>query len=220
MQWKNVHIKTALQLPSPSLNAKRPPLLPLEAFLTSTVLVALAEIGDKTQLLSFALAAKLQRPYPIMAGIFVATLLNHALAATAGAWLASLISPQFLDWIIGLSFIGFAMWTLKPDVLDKDPRILDSGVFLTTLIAFFVAEMGDKTQFATVTLAMHYDALVAVVLGTTLGMMLANAPAVWIGKVLAGHINMKKVRWLAAGSFFLMGIWTLAGEGASRYMFQ
>jgi putative Ca2+/H+ antiporter (TMEM165/GDT1 family) len=116
----------------------------LEAFLTSTVLVVLAEIGDKTQLLSFALAAKLRRPYPIMAGILVATLLNHALAATAGAWLASLISPQFLNWIIALSFIGFALWTLKPDVLDKEPHIFDSGIFLTTLIAFFMAEMGEK----------------------------------------------------------------------------
>jgi putative Ca2+/H+ antiporter (TMEM165/GDT1 family) len=188
----------------------------LEAFLTSIVLVALAEIGDKTQLLSFALAAKLQRPYPIMAGILVATLLNHALAATAGAWLASLISPQFLDWIIGLSFIGFGLWTLKPDVLDKDPRILGSGVFLTTLIAFFLAEMGDKTQFATVALAASYGSLYAVILGTTLGMMLANAPAVWIGKVLADRINMKKMRLLAATSFLLMGIWTLADAAVSR----
>ena len=188
----------------------------MEAFLTSTVLVALAEIGDKTQLLSFALAAKLRRPYPIMAGIFAATLLNHALAATVGAWLASLISPQFINWVIGLSFIGFALWALKPDVLDENPRILDSGVFLTTLIAFFMAEMGDKTQFATVALAARYDALIAVVLGTTLGMMLANAPAVWIGKALAGRIDMKRVRWLAAASFLLMGIWTLVGEAATH----
>jgi len=182
----------------------------LEAFLTSTVLVALAEIGDKTQLLSFALAAKLRRPYPIMAGIPVTTLLNHALAATAGAWLASLISPQFLNWIIALSFIGFALWTLKPDVLDKEPRIFDSGIFLTTLTAFFMAEMRDKTQFATVALAARYDSLYAVILGTTLGMMLANAPAVWIGKALAGRIDMRKVRWLAATLFLLMGIGTLA----------
>ncbi|WP_217628041.1 TMEM165/GDT1 family protein [Nitrosospira sp. Nsp13] len=188
----------------------------LEAFFTSTLLVALAEIGDKTQLLSFVLAAKLRRPYPIMAGIFVATLLNHALAASIGAWLASLISPQSLNWIVGLSFIGFGLWALKPDTLDENPRIFSAGVFVTTLVAFFVAEMGDKTQFATVALAARYDALTAVVLGTTLGMMLANAPAVWIGEALADRINMKWVRWFAAASFLLMGIWSLSG-GAGPY---
>ena len=135
----------------------------MEAFFTSTLLVALAEIGDKTQLLSFVLAAKLRRPYPIMAGIFAATLLNHALAASVGAWLASLISPQSLNWIVGLSFIGFGLWALKPDTLDENPRIFSAGVFVTTLIAFFMAEMGDKTQFATVALAARYDALPAVV---------------------------------------------------------
>ena len=181
----------------------------MEAFLTSTLLVVLAEIGDKTQLLSFVLAAKLRRPYPIMAGIFIATLLNHALAASVGTWLASLISAQALNWIVGLSFIGFGLWALKPDKLDGDPRILGAGVFVTTLIAFFLAEMGDKTQFATVALAAHYDALVLVVLGTTLGMMLANAPAVWIGEALAHRINMQWMRWFAAASFVLMGCWTL-----------
>lgn len=185
----------------------------MEAFLTSTLLVALAEIGDKTQLLSFVLAAKLRRPYPIMMGIFAATLLNHALAASIGAWLASLISPQALNWIVGLSFIGFGLWALKPDTLDGDPHIFGAGVFVTTLIAFFMAEMGDKTQFATVALAARYDALVLVVLGTTLGMMLANAPAVWIGKALAHRINMKWMRWFAAASFVLMGIWSLAADG-------
>ncbi|MEO8766948.1 MAG: TMEM165/GDT1 family protein [Nitrosospira sp.] len=187
----------------------------LEAFFTSTLLVALAEIGDKTQLLSFVLAAKLRRPYPIMAGIFAATLLNHALAASAGAWLASLISPQSLNWIVGLSFIGFGLWALKPDTLDGNPRIFSSGVFVTTLIAFFMAEMGDKTQFATVALAARYDALTMVVLGTTLGMMLANAPAVWIGETLADRINMRWVRWFAAASFLLMGAWSLAGNTGS-----
>ena len=187
----------------------------LEAFFTSTLLVALAEIGDKTQLLSFVLAAKLRRPYPIMAGIFAATLLNHALVASAGAWLASLISPQSLNWIVGLSFIGFGLWTLKPDTLDGNPRIFSSGVFVTTLIAFFMAEMGDKTQFATVALAARYDALTMVVLGTTLGMMLANAPAVWIGETLADRINMRRVRWFAAASFLLMGAWSLAGNTGS-----
>lgn len=188
----------------------------MEAFLTSTLLVALAEIGDKTQLLSFVLAAKLRRPYPILAGIFVATLLNHALAASVGTWLASLISPQSLNWIVGLSFIGFGLWALKPDTFDENPRIFSAGVFITTLVAFFVAEMGDKTQFATVALAARYDALTAVVLGTTLGMMLANAPAVWIGEALADRINMKWVRWFAAASFLLMGVWSLSG-GAGPY---
>jgi putative Ca2+/H+ antiporter (TMEM165/GDT1 family) len=188
----------------------------LEAFFTSTALVAVAEIGDKTQLLSFVLAAKLRRPYPITAGILTATLLNHALAASAGAWLASLISPQLLNWIIGLSFIGCGLWALKPDMLEGDPQIFDAGVFVTTLIAFFLAEMGDKTQFATVALAARYDALTVVVLGTTLGMMLANAPAVWAGKALAGRINMQKVRWLAAASFLLMGVWSLVDGAASH----
>lgn len=186
----------------------------MEAFLTSTLLVAIAEIGDKTQLLSFVLAAKLRRPYPIMAGIFVATLLNHALAASVGTWLASLISAHALNWIVGLSFIGFGLWALKPDKLDSDPRIFGAGVFVTTLIAFFLAEMGDKTQFATVALAARYDALALVVLGTTLGMMLANVPAVWIGEALAHRINLRQVRWFAAASFVLMGFWTLAVSGA------
>jgi len=146
-----------------------------------------------------------------MAGIPIATLLNHALAATAGAWLASLISPQFLNWIIALSFIGFALWTLKPDVLNKDPRIFDSGIFLTTLTAFFMAEMGDKTQFATWRWRRAMSRYIPfVILGTTLGMILANAPAVRTGKALAGRIDMRKVRWLAATLFLLMGMGTLA----------
>ncbi|WP_025041300.1 TMEM165/GDT1 family protein [Nitrosospira briensis] len=186
----------------------------MEAFFTSTVLVALAEIGDKTQLLSFVLAAKLRQPYPIMAGIFVATLFNHALAASVGAWLASLISPQFLGWVVGLSFIGCGLWALKPDALEGNPRFFSTGAFVTTLIAFFLAEMGDKTQLATVALAARYDALIAVVLGTTLGMMLANAPAVWMGKILADRINMTMMRWFAAASFLLLGIWSLAGGAA------
>ena len=193
------------------------PGLILEVFFVSTLLVALAEIGDKTQLLSFVLAAKLRRPYPIMLGILAATLLNHALAASAGAWLASLISPQALNWIVGLSFIGFGLWALKPDTLESDPRILSAGVFITTLIAFFLAEMGDKTQFATVALAARYDTLALVVLGTTFGMMLANVPAVWIGEALAHRINMKWMRWFAAVSFVLMGIGSLvAGEELTR----
>lgn len=181
----------------------------LEAFLTSTALVALAEIGDKTQLLSFALAAKLRRPFPIMVGIFAATLLNHALAAWFGTVAASLVTPESLKWIVGLSFIACGLWALKPDTLDMEPRIFSAGIFVTTLVAFFLAEMGDKTQFATIALAARYDAPMLVILGTTLGMLLANAPAVWIGKVLAERIDMKLVRWLAAASFLLMGAWSL-----------
>lgn len=187
----------------------------MEAFLTSTALVALAEIGDKTQLLSFALAATLRRPYPIMAGIFAATLLNHALAAWLGSWVANLVAPESLKWIIGLSFIGCGLWALKPDTLDAQPRVFGAGVFATTVVAFFLAEMGDKTQFATVALAARYNALTWVILGTTLGMMLANAPAVWMGKALADRIDMKLVRWMAAASFLLMGAWTLASSAAS-----
>jgi putative Ca2+/H+ antiporter (TMEM165/GDT1 family) len=204
----SVFYKNHATIPDPCLQA--PPSI-LEAFFTSTVLVAIAEIGDKTQLLSFVLAAKLRRPYPIMAGIFTATLLNHALAASVGAWLASLVPSHIINWIVGLSFIGCGLWALKPDTLEENPSLVSAGAFVTTVIAFFLAEMGDKTQLATVALAARYDALTAVVLGTTLGMMLANAPAVWAGKALAGRINMEKTRWLAAALFLLMGVWSLAG---------
>jgi len=186
----------------------------LEALLTSTFIVTLAEIGDKTQLLSFVLAAKLKRKYAIMAGIFVATLLNHALAASLGAWLASLISPNTLNWIVALSFIGFGVWALKPDTLDGEPKMFGAGVFVTTVIAFFLAEMGDKTQFATIALAARFDspgALAMVVAGTTLGMMLANIPAVLVGEALAHKINMQYMRWFAAASFIALGVWTLLG---------
>lgn len=195
-------------IPAPSLPA---PQSIMEAFFTSTVLVAIAEIGDKTQLLSFVLAAKLRQPYPIMAGIFAATLLNHALAASAGVWLAGLIPSHFINWIVGASFIGCGLWALKPDTLEEHAPLFAAGAFVTTLIAFFLAEMGDKTQLATVALAARYDELTAVVLGTTLGMMVANAPAVWVGEALAGRINMRKTRWVAAALFLLMGVWSLAG---------
>jgi putative Ca2+/H+ antiporter (TMEM165/GDT1 family) len=150
-----------------------------------------------------------------MAGIFAATLLNHALAAWLGSWAANLITPESLNWIIGLSFIGCGLWALKPDTLDAQPRVFSAGVFATTLVAFFLAEMGDKTQFATIALAARYNALMWVILGTTLGMMLANAPAVWMGKALADRIDMKLVRWMAAASFLLMGAWSFAGGAAS-----
>ena len=184
----------------------------MEAFLTSTALVALAEIGDKTQLLSFVLAARLRKPWAIIAGIFVATVLNHALAGSVGAWVSTLVPAGWLPWIVGLAFIAFGIWTLKPDTLDDDEAAAEmhpAGAFVTTTIAFFLAEMGDKTQLATVALAARFDALAWVVVGTTLGMMLANAPAVLIGEGLARRLPLDKIRWIAASVFVLTGIVTL-----------
>jgi putative Ca2+/H+ antiporter (TMEM165/GDT1 family) len=181
----------------------------MEAFLTSTTLVAIAEIGDKTQLLSFVLAARLRKPWPIMAGILVATLANHALAGWLGRLMAGLVPAGTLTWTVGLSFIGFGLWALHPDSLDDSPRLHKTGAFVTALVAFFLAEMGDKTQFATVALAARFDALAQVIVGTTLGMMIANVPAVWIGDRLAQQIPMKAVRILAAVLFILFGVLTL-----------
>jgi putative Ca2+/H+ antiporter (TMEM165/GDT1 family) len=187
----------------------------LEAFLFSTTVVALAEMGDKTQLLSFVLAAKLKHKLPIALGILVATLANHFLAGYVGTWLSRLVSPDTLRWIIALSFFAFAAWALKPDKLDESRRLRGTGVFLTTVVAFFMVEMGDKTQLATVALAARYDSLVAVVLGTTLGMMIANVPAVWLGEALADRVNMKVMRGIAAALFLLLGVLALfAGTGA------
>lgn len=187
----------------------------MEALLTSTGLVALAEIGDKTQLLSFVLAAKLKRKYSIMAGIFFATLANHAVAGYVGAWLASMVSPGTLKWIIALSFFAFGLWALKPDTLSGDTKLRGTSAFVTTLVAFFFVEMGDKTQLATVALAARFDSLTSVVMGTTVGMMIANAPAVWIGEALADRINMKVIRCVAASSFVALGLWTLISGGVS-----
>ena len=183
----------------------------MEALLTSTLLVAIAEIGDKTQLLSFVLAARLRRPWAIIGGIFAATIANHALAGSLGAWLAQLAGPEVMLWITGLLFIGFGLWALHPDALDDDPKIHRAGAFVTTLIAFFLAEMGDKTQLATVALAARFDSLAAVVLGTTLGMMIANVPAVIIGEKLARRLPLKAIRLAAAGLFMLTGALTLLG---------
>ena len=182
----------------------------MEAFLTSTTLVAIAEIGDKTQLLSFVLAAQLRAPLAIIAGIFVATIFNHALAGSVGVWLAQLISPHWLPWITGGVFIAFGLWALKPDTLDDEPKLHPAGAFVTTTIAFFIAEMGDKTQFATIALGAQFQgALIAVVLGTTLGMMLANVPAVLIGDRLAKQLPLKQIRWVAAALFIITGVATI-----------
>jgi len=189
----------------------------LQAFLFSTVVVALAEMGDKTQLLSFVLAARLKRKVPIVLGILVATLANHFLAGWVGAWLASLVPPAVLRWTIALSFVAFGVWALVPDEPAGDRKLRGAGVFVTTLVAFFLVEMGDKTQLATVALAARYPSLVHVVMGTTFGMMIANVPAVWIGEALAHRVNMKAMRWVAAALFVLLGILTLfAGDEAVR----
>jgi putative Ca2+/H+ antiporter (TMEM165/GDT1 family) len=178
------------------------------------VVVALGEMGDKTQLLSFVLAARLKQRVPIVLGILAATLANHLLAGSLGAWLASAIAPATLRWIVGVSFLVFGAWALKADRLEEDRPLRGTGVFLTTLLAFFFVEMGDKTQLATVALAARFRSLAAVVSGTTLGMLLADVPAVWIGETLAGRIDMKWMRWVAAALFVLLGVLTLvAGDG-------
>ena len=188
----------------------------LDALLVSTGVVALAEIGDKTQLLAFILAARFKKPLPIIAGILVATLVNHALAGALGAWITTLLNPQVLGWVLGLSFIGMAVWTLIPDEIEEDeaPVVKRFGVFGATLVTFFLAEMGDKTQLATVAMAAHYPTPLLVVVGTTLGMMIANVPAVYLGEKLAARIPMKLVHSIAAGLFALLGLATFLGAGA------
>ena len=181
----------------------------MEALILSTSVVALAEMGDKTQLLSFVLATRLKTRLPIILGILFATLANHTLAGYLGAWLASLVAPQALRWIVSLSFFVFGAWALVPDKLDADRELGGAGVFLSTLVAFFLVEMGDKTQLATIALAARYDSLLAVVMGTTLGMMIANVPAVWVGAALAHRINMKAMRWVAAALFVVLGFLAL-----------
>ncbi|NLF54393.1 MAG: TMEM165/GDT1 family protein [Thauera phenolivorans] len=188
----------------------------MEAFLLSTSIVALAEVGDKTQLLAFLLAAKFRKPLPIVLGILVATLANHAGAGALGAWLTSLLAPGTLRWILGLSFLAMAVWILVPDELEEDEaKLARFGVFGTTVVAFFLAEMGDKTQVATVALAAQYQALAAVVAGTTLGMMIANVPAVLLGDRIAEKIPVRLVHGIAAAIFAALGIATLLGAGES-----
>ena len=187
--------------------------LHMDAFLISTGLVALAEMGDKTQLLALVLATRFKKPWPIVLGILVATLLNHAMAGALGAWVTTQISPQTLRYILGASFIAMAVWMLVPDKLDdaadsKKPRF---GVFATTVVLFFLAEMGDKTQIATVMLAARFDAFIAVVAGTTLGMMLANAPVVWLGERMTRLVPLRLVHLVSAVIFLGLGLWALLG---------
>lgn len=190
---------------------------PMEALLISTGVVALAEIGDKTQLLALVLAARFRKPVPIVLGILVATLANHAMAGAVGAWVADMVGPGAMRWILGVSFIAMAVWTLIPDRLDdEDPdgRPPRFGVFGTTVIAFFLLEMGDKTQIATVALAAKYTSLAAIVAGTTFGMMLANVPAVLLGEVAAKKLPMQVVHRIAAAIFLALGVTVLLGYGS------
>ncbi|MBS0449111.1 MAG: TMEM165/GDT1 family protein [Proteobacteria bacterium] len=186
----------------------------MEAFLVSTGVVALGEMGDKTQLLAMLLAVKFKRPLPIVLGILVATLVNHATAGLVGAWVASALGPGLLRWVIGLGFIAMAAWMLVPDQIDADEAATQRfGVFGTTVIAFFLAEMGDKTQIATVALAARFHDLVAVVGGTTLGMLIADVPAVFVGGKIAEKVPMKLVHAIAAAIFALLGVLTLLNVG-------
>ncbi len=185
----------------------------MEAFLISTGIVALAEMGDKTQLLSLVLAARFRQPLTIALGILIATLANHALAGAVGSWVTTLLGPTALRWVLGLSFIAMAVWMLIPDKLeegegDAAPRM---GVFMTTLVAFFLAEMGDKTQIATVMLAAQYQAWFWVVAGTTLGMMLANAPVVWLGDAITRRVPIALVHKISALIFAVLGTLALTG---------
>lgn len=180
---------------------------PFSTTLISTGTVALAEIGDKTQLLALMLAARFRRPWPIIAGILVATLLNHALAGWLGSLAAGWLSPGVLQWIVAISFLAVALWTLKPDTLDEDESLPARGAFLATLVAFFLAEMGDKTQVATVLIAAKYSPLWEVVLGTTLGMLLANVPVVALGSRFSARLPLKTARYTAAAVFLALSGW-------------
>ncbi len=183
----------------------------MEALLVSTGVVAIGEIGDKTQLLSLVLAARFRRPWPIVAGILVATLANHALAGWVGNWVRGVVPADVLRWLLAASFFAVALWALKPDTLDdgRTPETGRWGVFGVTVVAFFLAEMGDKTQIATVMLAAKFDALAAVVVGTTLGMLIANVPVVFAGKLAADRIPFKAIRIVAAAIFAAIGAWVL-----------
>lgn len=184
----------------------------MDAFLVSTGIVALAEMGDKTQLLAFMLAAKFRKPAPIIFGILVATLLNHGMAGALGTWIPHLLDAAILRWVLGIGFIVMAIWILIPDKLDEgDAKFVSLGVFGTTIVAFFLAEMGDKTQIATVALAAQYQSFIAVVLGTTVGMLLANAPAVLLGNKFANSLPITWIHRVVAAIFAIMGLVVLLG---------
>jgi putative Ca2+/H+ antiporter (TMEM165/GDT1 family) len=183
----------------------------LEALLVSTLVVAVGELGDKTQLLTLVLAARYRRPWPIIAGILVATLANHTVAASLGQWVRDAVAPEILRWGLALSFFAVAAWALKPDQFDESdaPPVSDRNVFVVTVVAFFLAEIGDKTQIATAMLAAKFDSLVAVVAGTTLGMLLVDAPTAFLGDAAAKRIPFRAVRIAAAALFAGLGVWVL-----------
>jgi putative Ca2+/H+ antiporter (TMEM165/GDT1 family) len=188
----------------------------LEAAASSFVLVAASEMGDKTQLLAFSLATRFRRPWPIMAGILVATLANHGLASSLGSLVSAHVPPRLMAAVLGATFIGFGLWTLKPDTLEEDDRGPGRGAFLTTVVLFFLAEMGDKTQLATVALAARFQSVAVVTAGTTLGMLAADGLAVFLGDRLAGRLDMVLIRRLAAALFFAFGaaaLWSAAVPG-------
>ena len=187
----------------------------MESFWVSTGVVALAEMGDKTQLLAFLLAARFKRPVPIIAGIFLATIVNHGLAGALGAWITTTINPQTMRWVLGISFLAMAAWTLIPDKIEEGESTIATrfGVFGATLVTFFLAEMGDKTQVATVAMAAHYQDAWKVVAGTTLGMMMADVPAVFLGDKLSAKLSLKWVHAAAALVFATLGVATLMGAG-------
>jgi putative Ca2+/H+ antiporter (TMEM165/GDT1 family) len=183
----------------------------VEALLTSTAVVALAEIGDKTQLLAILLATRFKRPWPVIAGIFVATLANHFLAALVGQQVASILSGVWFRYLIAASFIAMAIWTLIPDKIDDlEDKPARFGAFVTTIIAFFLVEMGDKTQIATIALGARFNEVLPVMMGTTVGMLLANVPAVFLGHELIKRVPLNVVRMVAALLFLLIGLWLAA----------
>ncbi|MBI1775265.1 MAG: TMEM165/GDT1 family protein [Proteobacteria bacterium] len=181
----------------------------MEAFLVSLSSVAIAEIGDRTQLLSLVLAAHYRKPWPILAGVLLATLANHAAAGLLGQWFAFVLTPPIADLLVGASMLAMAIWTLRPDTLEAMPRLGRRGAFLATLIAFFIAEIGDKTQIATAALAAACSGLTQVVLGTTLGMLIANAPVVFLGKAFADRLPLRRIHQAAALLFLALGAWFL-----------
>jgi len=177
----------------------------MESFLVSISTVAIAEMGDRTQLLSLMLAAHYRRPWPILGGVLCATLANHLLAGIVGVRLGRFLTPALLDAVVGISMIGMALWALKPDTLQEDSRTRPAGAFTATLVAFFIAEIGDKTQIATVALAAAYSNLAAVVAGTTAGMLLANAPVVFLGKAFSDRLPLTALHRLASALFLIVG---------------
>jgi putative Ca2+/H+ antiporter (TMEM165/GDT1 family) len=189
----------------------------MEAFLISTGSIAVGELGDKTQLLALILATRLRKPVPIIAGIFVATLVNHLIACWLGEWAGKLISPQLLRWLLGISFLAVAAWALIPDKMEDDVKTRDAyGVFALTAMTFFLAEMGDKTQIVALALAARYNDLIAVVAGTTLGMMLVNIPTVLLADRATKWIPVQLVRVIAAAIYAVLGILTLLGYSSMK----